>query len=73
MPYASTADLPPAVRHLPPHAQEIFLAAFNNAWASYAERGPQAQEEIAFRVAWAAVKKQYYKRGDHWMPKQGWG
>jgi cation transport regulator len=72
VPYISAADLPPAVRHLPPHAQEIFLAAFNNAWASYAEHGPQTQEEIAFRVAWAAVKKQYYKRGDHWAPKQGW-
>ena len=61
------------MRHLPPHAQEIFLAAFNNAWASHAKRGPQAQEEIAFRVAWAAVKKQYYKHGDRWVPKQGWG
>ena len=57
MPYTTTADLPPAVRHLPPHAQEIFLATFNNAWETYADRGPQAQEEIAFRVAWAAVKK----------------
>jgi cation transport regulator len=72
MPYVTTADLPPAVRHLPPHAQEIFLAAFNNAWASYADRGPHAQEEIAFRVAWAAVKKQYRKHGERWVPKQGW-
>jgi cation transport regulator len=71
MPYMSTADLPPAVRHLPPHAQEIFMATFNKAWASYAGRGLQAQEEIAFRIAWAAVKKQYHKRGDHWIPKQG--
>ena len=72
MPYETTADLPPAVRHLPPHAQEIFLAAFNNAWATYANRGPHEQEDIAFRVAWAAVKKQYYKRGDHWVPKDRW-
>jgi cation transport regulator len=72
MPYMTTADLPPAVRRLPPHAQEIFLAAFNNAWETYAERGPQAREEIAFRVAWAAVKRQYRKRGDQWEPKQRW-
>ena len=72
MPYMTTADLPPAVRHLPPHAQEIFMAAFNNAWETYAERGPQAQEEITFRVAWAAVKKQYRKHGDHWVSKEAW-
>ena len=73
MPYSTTADLPPAVRHLPPPAQEIFLGAFNNAWATYAERGPHTQEEIAFRVGWAAVKRQYYKRGEQWVPKERWG
>jgi cation transport regulator len=69
MPYATVADLPPAARRLPPHAQEIFRSAFNNAWQSYAERGPQRQEEIAFRVAWAAVKKHYEKRGGAWVRK----
>ena len=69
MPYATTADLPPAVRHLPHHAQETFLAAFNNAWETSADRGPQAQEETAVRVAWAAVKKRYRKRGHEWVPK----
>ncbi len=72
MPYSTTADLPPAVRRLPPHAQEIFLAAFNNAWDTYAERGPVAQEETAFRIAWAAVKKRYRKRGDIWVAKEIW-
>jgi cation transport regulator len=71
MPYAATSDLPPAVRRLPPHAQEIFRAAFNNAWQTYADRGPQKQEEIAFRVAWAAVKKHFRKQGDRGVPK-GW-
>ncbi len=67
MPYATIDDLPPAVRHLPVHAQEIFRAAFNAAWDSYAGREPQ--EETAFRVAWAAVKKSYRKRGDDWVAK----
>ena len=67
MPYATASDLPPAALRLPPRAQEIFRSAFNNAWKTYAERGPHAQEEIAFRVAWAAVKKHYHKRGDVWV------
>ena len=69
MPYATIDELPGAVRHLPEHAQEIFRAAFNAAWDSYARRGPQAQEETAFRVAWAAVKKRYRKVGDRWVPR----
>lgn len=71
MPYFATSDLPPAVRRLPAHAQEIFLSAFNGAWDSYADRGPREQEEIAFRVAWAAAKKRYRKRGEVWIAKSG--
>jgi cation transport regulator len=67
VPYVTTSDLPPAVRRLPP--QEIFLSAFNSAWQSYAGRGPHEQEEIAFRVAWAAVKKRYRKQGETWVPR----
>lgn len=69
MPYEATADLPAAVRRLPPRAQEIFLAAYNNAWQTYADRGSHDQEEIAFRVAWSAVKKRYRKRGNSWVLK----
>lgn len=66
MPYASNEDLPPSVRdHLPLHAQDIFRAAFNNAYDEYS--GDPRQEEIAFRVAWAAVKKQYHKVGSRWL------
>ena len=71
MPYATTSDLPPAVSRLPPHAQEILLSAFNNAWQSYADRGQHAQEEIAFRIARSAVKKRYRNRGDMWVAKSG--
>jgi cation transport regulator len=69
MPYASVFDLPPAVRRLPEHAQEIFRAAFNAAWESYAER--EDREEIAFRVAWAAVKKRYRHVGGEWLSNAG--
>lgn len=68
MPYDSLADLPESVReHLPQHAQEIYLAAFNAAWRLYRVREPARIEEIARRVAWAAVKKRYRKDGDVWV------
>jgi cation transport regulator len=67
MPYASNMDLPPSVRdHLPAHAQDIFREAFNSAFDEY--HSDRRQEEIAFRVAWAAVKKQYHKAGSRWVP-----
>ncbi|HEX6796446.1 MAG TPA: ChaB family protein [Ktedonobacterales bacterium] len=76
MPYNSTAALPASVRdHLPPHAQQIFLKAFNSAWDEYAKpakrEGTESQEEAAFRVAWTAVKHEYRKDDatGQWMPK----
>jgi len=69
MPYDVNADLPPSVRsHLPEHAQDIFREAFNHAYAAHA-RDPR-QEEAAFRIAWAAVKRAYEKVGDEWAPKE---
>ena len=63
MPYSSSDQLPPSVRnHLPSHAQDIYREAFNHAWASYAHI--DRQEQIAHRVAWAAVKRQYHKDPD---------
>jgi len=68
MPYRSNADLPSRVRdHLPEHAQDIFRAAFNAAFESH--RADLRQEEIANRIAWAAVKRSYVKRGDVWVPR----
>ncbi len=59
MPYQQINDLPESVKeHLPNHAQEIFLAAFNSAVEQYGE------EERAFRVAWGAVKRDYEKGDD---------
>lgn len=71
MPYKNTDDLPHAVKsHLPLHAQEIYIAAFNSAWKEYKEPqkrlGNASQEETAHKVAWAAVKKNYMKERDFW-------
>lgn len=66
MPYRINATLPPPVRrHLPIRAQTIYREAFNHAWSSYG-RNPR-REEIAHRVAWVAVKKNYRKAGDVWI------
>lgn len=68
MPYASNADLPAAVRrHLPPHAQDIYRAAFNRAFAAH--EGDTRREEAAHRIAWAAVKRRYVKVGDSWVAR----
>ena len=66
MPYQSVEELPESVQNnLPKHAQEIYLAAYNNASEQYANpekrRGKASLEEVAHRVAWAAVKKEYKK------------
>lgn len=67
MPYLTTDDLPDSVRHhLPPHAQEIYLAAFNNAWRQHA--GDPDGEATVHRIAWSAVKRRYRKMGDIWVP-----
>ncbi|HXW71140.1 MAG TPA: ChaB family protein [Methylocella sp.] len=67
MPYTSNEELPPPVReHLPQHAQDIFRAAFNRAFDDHS--GDPRQEEAAFRIAWAAVKRRYQKIGEHWEP-----
>ena len=65
MPYQKIDDLPESVTdHLPKHAQEIFLAAFNSANEQYDE------EETAFKVAWSAVKRDYEKGDDgNWHKK----
>jgi cation transport regulator len=68
MPFQSVEDLPPSLRsRLPAHAQEIFRAAFNNAWATYVTSSPHEREELCHRIAWSAVKKKYYRLGNSWV------
>ncbi len=66
MPYTNNTDLPNGVRqHLPQHAQDIYRAAFNQAWDAYElpgkRRGTDSREVVAHKVAWSAVEKKYFK------------
>src|SRR5262245_27634856 len=66
MPYASTSELPAAVKNnLPAHAQRIWMSAHNAAMKQYG-----GDEEKAAAVSWAAVKNKYKKdpEGD-WVLK----
>jgi len=76
MPYAKKEDLPEAVKGLPDHGQEIWMAAYNSAAEQYA-----GDEEKCMATAWAAVKNKYEKNadgkwvakgGDHADPDLGW-
>lgn len=69
MPYKNVSELPDNVKNvLPDHAQDIYKEAFNSAYERYKEpserRDNADREEVAHRVAWAAVKKVYEKGGD---------
>jgi cation transport regulator len=64
-----------AIDTLPSHAQHIYKKAHKNALKQY--RSPskrrggkhQGREQVAHKVAWSAVKKEYKKKGDRWVPK----
>jgi len=61
-----TKDNPPeAVKGLPAHAIEIFIAAYNSAFEQY-----DGDEGKSNAVAWAAVKKSYEKQDDKWVAKE---
>ena len=66
MPYKTNEDLPEAVLHSlkEEHARTLFRKVFNNAHKEY------GNEEQAFKVAWAAVKKEYEKNEEgKWVRK----
>lgn len=74
MTYGNINSLPEGVRRvLPAHAQSIFREAFNSAYNEYKDpkerRGRVSRDEVARKVAWAAVKKKYSKGADErWHP-----
>jgi cation transport regulator len=65
-----------AIDTLPSHAQEIYRKAHKNALKQYTSpskrRGgkQQSKEQVSHKVAWSAVKKEYKKKGDKWVPKK---
>ncbi len=60
---------------LPEHAQHIYKKAHDNAIEQYQNpekrRGGKSEsaEEVAHKVSWAAVKREYIKKGDRWVKK----
>lgn len=75
MPYENLKELPEGVKNnLPKHGQEIYRAAYNNAWEQYEKpedrRADASREEVSHRVAWSAVKHEYEKNAnDDWVRK----
>lgn len=65
-----------AIDTLPSHARKIYSKAHRNALKQYESpskrRGGkrQSKEQVAHKVAWSAVKKEYKKKGDKWVPKK---
>lgn len=60
---------------LPKGAQTIWVKAFNNAIKQYKDpskrRGEQDLDEVAGKIAWSAVKKEYKKGDDDkWHKKE---
>ncbi|MBV9198026.1 MAG: ChaB family protein [Solirubrobacterales bacterium] len=56
-------ELPGTLQRSPAKAQRTFAKAHDSAAEQYGD------EERAHRVAYAAVKHSFEKRGDHWEPK----
>jgi cation transport regulator len=60
---------------LPKHAQHIFKKAHASAIKEYKDPDKRKggkkvfAEEVARKVAWSAVKKEYKKNGDEWVKK----
>ena len=64
------------IDQLPEDAQHIFKKAHASAVKEYEDpdkrRGgkKESAEEVAHKVAWAAVKKEYEKEGEKWVKKE---
>lgn len=60
-------EIPSTLRRSPQHAQDVYAAALDSANETY---GPG---ERAHPTAFAAVKHEYEKVGDHWEAKESAG
>ncbi len=64
MPYSKISELPDSVKVLPAAAQLVFMRAVNSALKN------KDTEEVAFKKAWAAVKRTWDKNKDgKWVKK----
>lgn len=57
-------ELPSTLQRSPKKAQRTWIKAHDSAVEQYGEG------ERAHRVAFAALKHEFEKKGDHWVPKQ---
>ena len=72
MPYHRNDELPESVKGaLPVNAQDIYRSAFNHVWqecrSSTAVTVPT--DQVAHKVAWAAVRRRFEQIGNSWQPK----
>ena len=56
-------ELPGTLRRSCPEAQALFLRAFGEAAQAH------GQSDEAYRIAYAALKQKFEKRGDHWIAR----
>lgn len=73
--YKTNIDLPEQIKNiLPEHAQDIYRAAFNHAWNEYEDpnkrRNLETREQVAYKIAWSAVKKKFIKIDNKWQLKK---
>src|SRR5437763_13430484 len=67
MPREAKTEIPSTIQRSDKHAQEIWDKAHDSAVETYGEGGR------AHRVAYAALKHQYEKKGDKWVRKAAKG
>ena len=67
MPKKDTTEIPKTIQRSDKHAQEIWIKTHDSAVETYGEGGR------AHRVAYAALKHQYEKKGDKWVKKTAKG
>lgn len=73
--YDTTDDLPGEVRdRLPPAAQELYLEAYNTAYAEYSDPDTDTDEdpaELAEDDAWDAVEREYEEADGEYVERGG--
>ena len=75
MTYDSTDDLPGEVREqLPPAAQELFVEAYNAAYAEYSDPDTDTDgdpADLARQDAWDAVDEEYEEVDGEYVERSG--